>query len=364
MEFYFEKFKQVRKQLKISMVSIVEKAKINRATLWTWETGKTTPSEKKIRLLANILNISVNAISDLEPQQPVSNGKLSELANSWLTLADEDIHKRKKRESIFIEKIKQQFKELDQATIIIKALLSSMESVFYVKDTSYQYITANATFLKNVSLNSNFRVFGYSDYDFFSTNEAKRNDEQDRNIIITGKSIINEEGYILGTRKKRWGIISKIPIYDSAGNIAGLVGTFTDITERKHRDGILDLLESHMEKLGEGIVIRDNKEIHYVNKAFESIFGYPLELFTKGGINFWLNTCVHPDDRKKQEEIIYKNIRPLERTCRIIKPNGEIRRIKTKITREKYLDSDYSVSIIRDITDIKDQTVSPIINSE
>ena len=356
MQFYFEKFKQVRKQLKISISYIAEKAEMNRATLWTWETGKITPSEKKVRLLANILNISVNAISDLEPQKPVSNGKLSELANSWLALADEDVHKRKKRESIFIEKIKQQFKELDQATIIIKALLASMESVFYVKDTSCQYITANTTFLKNASLNSNYRVFGCSDYDFFPANEAKNNDEQDREIIITGKPIINEECYIPGTRKKRWGIISKILIYDSNENIAGLVGTFTDITERKHRDGILDLLESHMETMGEGIVIQNNKEFHYVNKAIEQIFGYSVKTFIEGGgIDFWLNTCIHPDDRQEQKEMVKQDIRPLERTYRIIKPDGEVRNIKAKITTEKFLDSDYFVSIIRDITDIKDQ---------
>ncbi len=358
MIFYFEKFKQIRKQLKVTMASIVEKAEINRATLWTWETGKTTPSEKKIRLLANILNISVNAISDLEPHRPVSNGKLSELANSWLTLADEDVHKRKTRENLFIEKIKEQFKKIDQATIIIKALLSSMESVFYIKDTSYQYITANASFLKNVSLNVNFKVFGCSDYDFFPISDAKKNDEQDRDIIISGKPIINEEGFIPGTRKKKWGIMSKIPIFDSTGNIAGLVGTFTDITERKHRDGIFDLLESHMETMGEGIIIRNKTEIHYVNKAFESIFGYPLETFTKGGLGFWLNNCIHPDDRRKEEEIIIKDIRPVERIYRIVRPDSEIRLIKTKLTSEKYIDSNYFVSIIRDITDIVDQSIS------
>ena len=353
MLFYFEKFRQVRKQLKVSMSYLAEKAEMNRATLWTWETGKITPSEKKVRLLANILNISVNAISDLEPQKPISNGKLSELANSWLTLADEDVNKRKKRESIFIEKIKKQFKELDQATIIIKALLASMESVFYVKDTSCQYITANSTFLKNASLNSNYRVFGCSDYDFFPTGEAKKNTEEDEDIIISGKPIINEEGFIPGTRKKRWGIISKVPIYDSNENIAGIVGTFTDITDRKHRDGILDLLESHMKTLGEGVVIRNNKEFIYVNKAIEQIFGYNIKTFIKeGGIKFWLNTCVHPDDRQKQKEMVDKDIRPIERTYRIIKPNGEIRHIKAKITKEKYLGSDYFVSIIRDVTDI------------
>ena len=39
--------------------------------------------------------------------------------------------------------------------------------------------------------------------------------------------------YIPGTRKKGWGLISKIPILDLKGNIAGIVGTIVNITERK-----------------------------------------------------------------------------------------------------------------------------------
>ena len=352
MKFYPEKFKQIRKQQKISITTVAEKAKINRATLWTWETGRITPNEKKIRLLADILNIPVSSISDLTSSKPLSDGKISEIADSWLYLADDDIHKRKENEDFFLDKMKSQFKKMDQATVIIKALLSSMEYVFYIKDTNLQYITANRVFLKNVSLNSNYKVFGKSDYDFFPYNEAKKNNEEDRNVIISGTPIIKQENYIPGTRKKKWGIITKNLIYDSAGNIAGLVGTFTDITERKHRDGVLELLESHMEKLGEGIIIRNNKEIRYVNKAFTKIFGYPLKNFIEGGINYWINVCVHPDDREKQIEYIRKDIRPQERTYRIIKPDGKVRLIETKLTKEKYFDTNYFVSVIKDITNI------------
>ncbi len=350
MKFYPDKFKRIRKQLKISMATIAEKAKINRATLWTWETGRIMPKEKKVRLLADILNIPVNTISDLPPSQPLSNGKISEITDSWLSLADDDIHKRKKREEIFLDKMKNQFKKMDQATIIIKALLSSMEYAFYIKDNNLQYITANKAFLNNISLNPNYKVFGKSDYNFFPHNEAKLNEEEDKNVIISGNPIIRNENYIPGTRKKRWGIISKKLIYDSEGNIAGLVGTFTDITKRKHRDGILELLESHMEKLGEGIVIRNNKEIRYVNKAFIKIFGYPYETFIKGGIEFWLNTCIHPEDKEEQRKIIQNDLKLQERNYRIIKPNGEVRWIKAKLTEEKYLNTDYFVSITKDIT--------------
>ena len=63
--------------------------------------------------------------------------------------------------------------------------------------------------------------------------EAKENHDQDYNILLTGKSIIKQENYIPGSRKKKWGLINKTPIFDITGKITGIMSSFIDITDRK-----------------------------------------------------------------------------------------------------------------------------------
>ena len=95
---------------------------------------------------------------------------------------------------------------------------------------------ANDHFMKSFSLDKDFSILNKSDCDFFPKNEYAINEMQDKQVLISGKSILSEEGFIPGTRKQKWGSISKIPIYDSAGNIEGILGYFIDITSFKEKE--------------------------------------------------------------------------------------------------------------------------------
>ena len=66
MKFYADNFRRIRKQKKLSMEIVAQKAGIVRKTLSFWENKKRIPSETKIRTLANVLNISVSDISDIK----------------------------------------------------------------------------------------------------------------------------------------------------------------------------------------------------------------------------------------------------------------------------------------------------------
>ncbi len=233
MHFYSDKLRAIRKNKKISMEELSILLGINRGTLWTWESGKVSHSEKKIRQLADVLNISTEMISDLSPEKPKFEGELKEIADSWLSLADDNQLEIKNQEDYFINRIKQQFTRFSQSTVVINALIKSLEIIFYVKDNNLQYITANKSFLKNLSLNNNFKITGLTDNDLFSRNEALKNTEEDLQVIQSDQPIINREDFIPGSRKKKWGLISKTPIHDSGGKIAGIAGIYVDISERK-----------------------------------------------------------------------------------------------------------------------------------
>ena len=355
MEFYSGTFKTLRKQKKVAMSVVAQKIGISRKTLGHWENAQRKPNEVKIRMLANALDISVDEISDLKPEHPISSGKFSEVIESWLSLADSTDKKRIEQETEFISKIIQQQKELRQAGIVIKALLSSIHCSFYIKDTNLKYITANQTFLKNISLDTGYHVLGKTDKNLFPEMEAKKNNDQDRKVIITGNPILKNEDFIPGTRKKKWGQISKQPIFDTEGKIVGLVGTFHDITDRKKAEEIRELLEEKsVNSMSEAITVTDikNKQYLFLNNAKAKIFGYSKETFYKNGPDFWFNKCIHSDSKAEQAEYRKTGKWPKIRDYKILKPNGDTRWVETiySYPQKKLLGKECAITLTMDIT--------------
>ena len=78
-------------------------------------------------------------------------------------------------------------------------------------------------------------MYNHKDADFFSEIEAKQNTEEDKQVILSGKAL-HREGFIPGSRKKKWGMISKIPFFDSSKKVAGVMGYFIDITVRRKNE--------------------------------------------------------------------------------------------------------------------------------
>ena len=339
------------------MVDVAQKADVTRKTLGIWESGARMPSELKIRTLANILEVSVDEISDLEPEHPVSKGDFSKTIKSWLSLANTTEKQREQQENNLISQIRHQQDELRQATTVIKALLASIETIFYVKDINLTYITANNAFLKNLSLPFEYRVLGKSDKDFYPLREAQNNHQQDYDVLISGKSILKMEDYIPGSRKKKWGLISKIPIFDSEGKIAGLVGSFLDITDRKKEEELRELVAGNIDSMTEAISVVDleHRKYLYFNSAKEAVFGYSFEQFYKGGPDFWFEKCVHPDDKAEQERYRKNNSWPKVRNYRIVKPNGEMRWVETHYSfpAKKFFGSKCAITLTIDITERK-----------
>ena len=356
MEFYKDKLYQNRKQKRISAEKICKTAGIGRTTYWKWEKGHSVPNQAQVRMLGRVLDIKVSAISDLEDEYSVSSEiDYSGSIESWLSFINHDDNTSfKKVINESLKKTIQLSDKLDEAGLIIKALLSSIDSMFYIRDKNLKYITANDSFLRNVSLETTYKVYGKNDNAFFSKEEADRNFEQDEKVLITGKPISIED-CIPGSRKRKWGIISKTPVFDRKNNISGVIGNFIDITERKNAEKTRELLDISIEGMSDGITIFDynkNKYV-YINKSVEKIVGNTLKNFQKKGRGFWLDS-VHPDDRKEQTAYFNKKTYAKTREFRIIRADGEIRWLEVGISDIKeFMNSKCVIAIVRDVTDRK-----------
>ncbi|MEI6056530.1 MAG: PAS domain-containing protein [Lentisphaerota bacterium] len=236
MEFYGDKAKTIRKKSKFTLDELARKMAIFRTTLGAWENGKRSPSEIKIRSLAKALNVSVDQISNIKSDKPVSPTNFAQSIASFISPTNENKNNHQNTIRSVFAGINSITIELGNAKILIDSLTTSLASIFYIKDIKLKYILANHLFLDYLSLNKNHSVFNKTDYEFFPASEAKENDEEDRQVLLSGETVINKERHIPGSRKKRWGLISKIPVFDNEGKISGIVGSFTDITERKKQE--------------------------------------------------------------------------------------------------------------------------------
>ncbi|RTL51445.1 MAG: diguanylate cyclase [Rhodocyclaceae bacterium] len=76
----------------------------------------------------------------------------------------------------------------------------------------------------------------------------------------------------------RWMIDTAAPHFNDAGEFQGYIGSCIDITPRKHKESQLQLAETSIELLDDGVIITDPEHcIVWVNPAFTKITGYPLE---------------------------------------------------------------------------------------
>ena len=233
MELYYHKLKKLRKKTGLQTKVICERIGISLSTLWHWEKGSKTPSEKKVRKLADVLQVPVEEISNLTSEVEKSEQSLTGLINSWS--GGKDVHNQEKI-NVFkdtVNSIVRQYEQLTQYSLITNAILTSINSIIYIKDTNQKYILANNAFLDNLSLDHSLDVNGKSDSDFFPSTEAKWLYDQDKHVISTGLPLVNIDGYLPGTRRKKFALMSKFPILDSNKKIAGVVAVINDITERK-----------------------------------------------------------------------------------------------------------------------------------
>ena len=282
MKFYFDKIKALKKQRKLSTNEVCKKMEITRATLWNWETGKKTPTESKVRALAKAIECSVDTISDLIPEPAASNANVTEISKVCLELMSNN----HEQQDSFIDEIHDRINNLNiklkRSSLIIQSIFSAMHSIFYIRDINLKYVVANKAFLKNLSLKEYYNVLGKDDNEFFPIREATKNTEQDKQVLISGKPIIDIEGYIPGTRKKRWGLTSKLPIYDINNKLVGVIGIFFDITERKEAETQRKLLESAINKIEDCICLasindKNIVKIEYINDNYEKITGIKKE---------------------------------------------------------------------------------------
>jgi PAS domain S-box-containing protein len=189
-------------------------------------------------------------------------------------IACEDINDRKQAEA------KQR-----QSEIQLQAFFENSPNVIFLKDREGRYLYANREF-KRVRRITEEHINGKTDDELFPVEQAATFQASDRQVLEAGLPVEFEQ-VTIQKDGQHTSIAQKFPLFNADGEIYGIGGIVTDITERKREEAARRYIEeSHrliVETASDAVISMDDTgAIRFANPATMRIFGYdPTELIGK-----------------------------------------------------------------------------------
>ena len=352
--FYKDKVLKIRKAKKLNSGYVANALDVSTSTLWSWENGRRNPGNESIRKLAKILDVSVTEISDLK--QHVNSDYNSMLSNEFENISE--IFSKNKELLLInqnikaLDLIKNTTTELGRIASVFRAIIKNLNMIFYVKDTKQNYVIANDAFINNISLNIDYIVKGKKEEDFFPSEDAKFLTAEDSQILKSETPVLNREGYIPGSRKKRVGLISKFPFYDSSDNLAGIICIIDDITERYKESRIRGLLENALNYSKDIVFLKKatgDRKYLYISESVSELYGYEKEQFLNDPL-FWETKCLYPDDKDIALSFSDETLKSQIKKYRIITKTGEVRSLEASVLCNEVYGTIYICVIEREVS--------------
>ena len=132
--------------------------------------------------------------------------------------------------------------ELESQQLALKAseqkmrtLIDNIPAVVLMKDCAGRYLMANDMFSKVTGVDCH-EVIGKTDYEIFPADVAKVIEAGDRKALIDGIAVTFEETVPHQDGSQRTYATTNAPLFDSDGQVVGMVGVANDITARKQAE--------------------------------------------------------------------------------------------------------------------------------
>lgn len=174
------------------------------------------------------------------------------------------------------ESLSEQNHLLNNEKNLLRTLIDNMPDFIYIKDKESRFLTVNKRQMEVWHVKSLEQIIGKTDFDLAHTKEAAElyySDE--RKIISTAKPLINKEeiGFDENDRER---VISttKVPFFNSNGDIAGIVGIGRDITKQKNAEKQLREQAQNLQEVNVLLEERQEKiqiQSEEINKQAQSL---------------------------------------------------------------------------------------------
>ncbi|MGN6651214.1 sensor domain-containing protein [Trinickia sp.] len=173
--------------------------------------------------------------------------------------------------------------EAQRSNQMLETVIDNIPQRIFWKDRDSRYLGCNMAFARDAGLAYTEQVIGKTDEDMPWAQLAASLRKADREVVETGVPKMNHEFEVLIDGVHRAGITSKIPLTNGDGTVIGVLGSYTDVTERKRSDLALRLQSRALDASVNAVLITaasgSGHVIEYANPAFKRITGYdPAEV--------------------------------------------------------------------------------------
>jgi len=169
-----------------------------------------------------------------------------------------------------------------------RILLASLPQRIFFKDSDSVFVFANEPFARELGLRPE-DVIGKTDFDLHPEELARKYREDDKRIMGSGQPETLVEGNVVGGVERTVEVV-KAPVIDDEGQMVGLFGIFTDITERIEAERALRESEQKFRSLADQspnmIFINKGGRVVYANRKCEDLMGYSQEEFVDPDFDF------------------------------------------------------------------------------
>ncbi|XXX78504.1 ATP-binding protein [Sorangium sp. So ce134] len=126
---------------------------------------------------------------------------------------------------------------LEQQQAVLKYVIANVPHAIFWKDRQGRFLGGNQNFLNDTNTRVLENLVGKTDFDVWGHHDAESFVRVDREVMERGTPMLDiEEPLLRPDGERRVLLTSKVPIRDERGDVAGLVGIYADITERKRME--------------------------------------------------------------------------------------------------------------------------------
>jgi PAS domain S-box-containing protein len=118
---------------------------------------------------------------------------------------------------------------------VLRALIDNVPDRMYVKDGTSRFVLANAAVAQVNGVKSHEDLIGKSDFDFYPKEIAEVFYQSEQDLMRSKQPLYDrEEPATDSAGKQVWVLTTKVPLFDSKGEVIGIAGIGRDITLRKN----------------------------------------------------------------------------------------------------------------------------------
>lgn len=129
---------------------------------------------------------------------------------------------------------------------LLRTVIDNLPDRIRVKGPDLRYILANEAWRK-ARVKQGYDIIGLTNQDLMAFEKTAQFDAEDREVMATGQTSRPREVMDGPPDDAQWFVTTKMPLYDAAGQVVGVVGISRDVTDFKRRSLEVEKLNAVLE---------------------------------------------------------------------------------------------------------------------